>query len=173
MTISPKFRVDCGRDSRGYPHQCVRFVVAFATMYSSSDEEEALLFLVLEDEENSRRKKRKWAHRINVERKDFGEFHTLMPELRQDEKRFYIYFRMPTEGFDEILSPIKEDITKMDTNYREAISAEELLAITLRFLATGDSFSTVGHSFRVGFETVSQIVTKKKIPQEAMDICLF
>ena len=105
MTISPKFRVDCGRDSRGYPHQCVRFVVAFATMYSSSDEEEALLFLVLEDEENSRRKKRKWAHRINVERKDFGEFHTLMPELRQ--KLFYIYFRMSTECFDEILGLIK------------------------------------------------------------------
>ena len=72
-----------------------------------------------------RRKKRKWVHEINVERKDFGEFHTLMPELRQDEKRFYIYFRMPTECFDEILSLIKEDITKMDTNYRESISAEE------------------------------------------------
>jgi hypothetical protein len=54
-----------------------------------------------------------------------------MPELRQDEKRFYIYFRMPTECFEEILSLIKEDITKMDTNYREAISAERL-AITLR-----------------------------------------
>jgi len=39
-----------------------------------------------------------------------------MPEIRQDEKRFYIYFRMPNEGFDEILSLIKEDITKMDTN---------------------------------------------------------
>jgi len=128
-------------------------------MYSSSDEEESLLFLVLEDEENSRfvflsdrcsrsyivfvpvicknffffrRKKRKWVHEINAERKDFGEFHTLMPELRQDEKRFYIYFRMPSECFDEILSLIKEDITKMDTNYREAISAEERLAITLR-----------------------------------------
>ena len=34
--------------------------------------------------------------------------------------------------FDEILSLIKEDITKKDTNYREAISAEERLAITLR-----------------------------------------
>ena len=79
-----------------------------------------------------RRKKRKWVHEINVERKDFGEFHTLMPELRQDEKRFYIYFRMSSECFDEILSLIKEDITKMDTNYREAISAEERLAITLR-----------------------------------------
>ena len=126
-------------------------------MYSSSDEEEALLLLALEDEEISRfvflsdrcrsyiiffsrnmqnlffrRKKRKWVHEINLECKDFGEFHTLMPELRQDEKRFYIYFRMPSECFDEILILIKEDITKKDTNYREAISAEERLAITLR-----------------------------------------
>ena len=79
-----------------------------------------------------RRKKGKWVHEINVERKDFGEFHTLMPELQQYEKSFYIYFRMPSECFDEILSLIKEDITKMDTNYREAIPAEERLAITLR-----------------------------------------
>ena len=55
-----------------------------------------------------------------------------MPELQQYEKSFYIYFRMPSECFDEILSLIKEDITKMDTNYREAIPAEERLAITLR-----------------------------------------
>ena len=54
-----------------------------------------------------------------------------MPELRKDEKHFYIYFRMPSECFNEIFSLI-EDITKMDTNYREAISAEERLAITLR-----------------------------------------
>ena len=86
-------------------------------MYSSSDEEEALLFLALEDEENLRfvflsdrctsyiilffrdmqklfffrRKKRKWVHEINVERKEFGEFHTLMPELRQDEKKVSIF----------------------------------------------------------------------------------
>jgi len=71
-----------------------------------------------------RRKKRKWVHEINVEHKDFGEFHTLMPELRQDEKSFCIYFRMRSECFDKILSLIKEDITEMDTNYHEAISAE-------------------------------------------------
>lgn len=29
-----------------------------------------------------------------------------------------------------------------------------------RFLATGDTFYTIGHSFRVGFSTVSQIVTE-------------
>ena len=93
------------------------------------------IFLFLHDMQKLfffRRKKGKWVHEINVECKDFGKFHTLMPELQQYEKRFYIYFRMPNECFDEILSLTKEDITKMDTNYREAISAEERLAITLR-----------------------------------------
>ena len=50
-------QVSCGlrqRDSRVYPHLCVSFVVAFATMYSSSGEEDSLLFLALENEENSR-----------------------------------------------------------------------------------------------------------------------
>lgn len=77
-------------------------------------------------------KKRKWVHEINLERMEFGEFHTLMPQLRQDEKRFYLYFRMSSKNFDEILNLVNEDISKMDTNYREAISAEERLAIALR-----------------------------------------
>ncbi len=52
-------------------------------MTSSSDEEEALLLLaVLEDE----RARKMWAHDINKERLQFGEYHTLMPQLRKDEK---------------------------------------------------------------------------------------
>ncbi|KAJ8911443.1 hypothetical protein NQ315_008329 [Exocentrus adspersus] len=83
-----------------------------------------------------------------------------MPDLRKDEKRFYIYFRMSIESFDEILNLIKDDIRKYNTNFRESISPEERFAITLRFLATGDSFYTIGHSYRVGFSTVSSIVTE-------------
>ncbi|CAH1993203.1 unnamed protein product [Acanthoscelides obtectus] len=83
-----------------------------------------------------------------------------MPQLRLDEQRFYVYFRMTQECFDEILNLVKDEIRKSDTNYREAISPEERLAITLRFLATGDTFYTIGHSFRVGFTTVSAIVTE-------------
>jgi hypothetical protein len=117
-------QVLCGlrqRDSRGYPHQCVSFVVVFATLYSSSDKEEVLLFLALEDEENSR----------FVFLSDRCRSHIIyFPWYAKLE--FCIYFRMPSECFDEILSLIKEDITKKDTNYREAISAEERLAITLR-----------------------------------------
>lgn len=55
-----------------------------------------------------------------------------MTQLRKDEKRFYIYFRMNIECFDEVLSIIKNDIRKSDTNYREAITPAERLAITLR-----------------------------------------
>ncbi|XP_023845473.1 uncharacterized protein [Salvelinus sp. IW2-2015] len=39
-------------------------------------------------------------------------------------------------------------IARMDTNYRESISPVECLAIGLRFLATGDSYRTIGFSFR-------------------------
>nr|CAI5859438.1 unnamed protein product [Callosobruchus analis] len=97
-------------------------------------------------------------HTINKDRILHGEYHALMRQLRQDEKRFYIYFRMISDCFDEILNLIKDEIGKRDTNYREAICPEERLAIALRFLATGDSFSTIGHSYRVGFSTVGVIV---------------
>lgn len=55
-----------------------------------------------------------------------------MPQLRKDEKRCYIYFRTTIDCFDELLRLIANDIRKSDTDYREAISPEERLAITLR-----------------------------------------
>uniref|UniRef100_A0A6P7GNG8 Protein ANTAGONIST OF LIKE HETEROCHROMATIN PROTEIN 1-like n=1 Tax=Diabrotica virgifera virgifera TaxID=50390 RepID=A0A6P7GNG8_DIAVI len=127
-------------------------------IYTSSGEEEALVMLAMEDDNS--RKRRKWVHDINLERLKCGEYHTLMPQLRKDDKRCYIYFRMTIDCFDELLHLVENDIRKSDTNYREAISPEERLAITLRYLATGDTFYTIGHSFRVGFSTVSAIVVE-------------
>ena len=43
---------------------------------------------------------------------------------------------------------------------RKAITAEESLALTLRFLATGDSQQFLSFSFRMGKTTVSDIVTE-------------
>ncbi|XP_064795092.1 uncharacterized protein LOC135515346 [Oncorhynchus masou masou] len=57
----------------------------------------------------------------------------------------------------------------MDTNYRESISPVERLAICLRFLATVDSYRTIGFSFRVGRSTVAGIVPS--VPQAIWD-CL-
>ncbi|CAL8303261.1 unnamed protein product [Boreogadus saida] len=50
-------------------------------------------------------------------------------------------------------------ISRQDTNYRRSISVAERLSICLRFLASGDSFRTIGNSFRVGASTVASIVS--------------
>lgn len=55
-----------------------------------------------------------------------------MPNLRVDPKRFYLYFRMTPECFDEVLDWIHPEIIKMSTNFREPIPKQERLAITLR-----------------------------------------
>ncbi|KAL1489234.1 hypothetical protein ABEB36_014167 [Hypothenemus hampei] len=73
-------------------------------------EEEALLLAILLDE--GRKRRNVWVHDINKKRKEEGEFHNLYPELRKDENRFYTYFRMNFESFDEILNLIRKDITK-------------------------------------------------------------
>jgi hypothetical protein len=73
-----------------------------------------------------------WIHEINATREEQGEFYTLVPQLVTDEKRFYIYFRMTVQCFDEILGKVREDITKQHTNWRRQIPLEERLAITVR-----------------------------------------
>ncbi|XP_050503588.1 uncharacterized protein LOC126882658 [Diabrotica virgifera virgifera] len=101
-------------------------------MDSSESEEDLILLVALADEEDQRKRKI-WTHEINLERHQKGEFHTLVvPQLRNDEKRFYKYFRMKIAYFDEIVNLIREDISELDINFRESISAEERLAITLR-----------------------------------------
>ncbi|KAL4088886.1 hypothetical protein QTP88_023970 [Uroleucon formosanum] len=98
-----------------------------------SDEEDVLLLAaVMDDEEQKRHKRRKWVHEINSQRENLGEFNHLMPQLRNDAKRFFIYFRMTSNCFDEILNFINEDIRKETTHFRVPIPPPERLAIALR-----------------------------------------
>ena len=47
---------------------------------------------------------RKWVHSANVARPVVGAFVTLYEELRRDTKKFFNYFRMSKESFDELLN---------------------------------------------------------------------
>lgn len=51
--------------------------------------------------------RRFWVHPINVKRANFGEFHTLWPDLLADEDRFKCYLRMPYKSFDKLLQLIE------------------------------------------------------------------
>ena len=67
---------------------------------------------------------------------------------------------MSPERFLHLLDLVRPHIEKEDTKFRKAISAAERLAITLRFLATGDSQQALSFSFRVGKATVCKIVAE-------------
>ncbi|KAJ8356651.1 hypothetical protein SKAU_G00194450 [Synaphobranchus kaupii] len=49
-------------------------------------------------------------------------------------------------------------LKKQRNNFREPIDPEQPLAVCLRFISTGDSFTTIAASFRLGASTVAQIV---------------
>lgn len=91
---------------------------------SSSDDELVLLY--------SLTNRTHWVHPINQRRRRYGEYHHLMQDLELDDERFRTYFRLTRNEFEEVLNLIDSDISKKDTNYREAISSKERLAVCLR-----------------------------------------
>lgn len=84
-----------------------------------------LLLAVSEDDDVGKKRTRKWVldiYKQNMERLMYGEFDTLMPHPRKDEKRFYIYFRMTIlclECDDEfIVSCYKKSTSERKTRIR-------------------------------------------------------
>ncbi|CAH2009900.1 unnamed protein product [Acanthoscelides obtectus] len=73
-------------------------------------------------------------HPINKRRKRFGEFHHLYVELREYPEKFFEYLRMSISTYAFLLSKVNRRLTKITTNYRSPISAEERLVVTLRSL---------------------------------------
>lgn len=59
-------------------------------------------------------------------------FKVIFQELRQDEVKFFNYFRMSVPTFDELLHRVQKQIQKQDTNMRKCIQPIEMLAVTLR-----------------------------------------
>jgi ribosomal protein L4 len=78
------------------------------------------------------KRERKWVHKVNMKRSEFGESNHLMKQLRQDEIKFKEYFRMSSNQFEQLLSLIEDGIEKKEVNLRESISTEERLALCLR-----------------------------------------
>lgn len=59
---------------------------------------------------------------------------------------------------NELLQLVTPYIEKQDTVMREAISARDRLSVTLRFLATGNTFQDLSYSTRIAPNTLSQII---------------
>ena len=62
--------------------------------------------------------------------------------------------------FEHLPSLVGPSVNKADTNFREAIEPAQRLALTLRFLASGDSQQSLTFSFLIGASTVSRIINE-------------
>ena len=67
-------------------------------------------YILMEDEIDMHRTW--WVHPMNHARKRFGEYHHLMPELRNDETRFVAYLRMKPASFDALHEKVQDLIQR-------------------------------------------------------------
>nr|CAH7718754.1 unnamed protein product [Callosobruchus chinensis] len=69
---------------------------------------------------------------------------------------------MTAEDFERLIILVGPKISKMDTKFRKAIPVQDRLAITLRFLATGDSFTSLQYLFKVSKQRISTLIQALK-----------
>lgn len=81
----------------------------------------------------------------------------LCGELRCDGS-FKNFLRMLSSDFEYLILMLGDKIAKQDTNYRKSIPVKEKLAVTLRFLATGDSYTSLSYLFKISKSTISLFV---------------
>ena len=115
------------------------------------------------DERQKNRKepnpRRFWSRPYLLRRLEHGQYEHLLVELSQeDPTRLKNFHRMDNEVFQDLLARISDRIEKEDTFMRSALEPGLRLSITLRYLATGDSYMSLEYSFRVANNTISKIV---------------
>lgn len=120
----------------------------------------ALLFYAAAIEAKKKEKKRSrlWIKQWRKTRLDSGNIQNMMRELQPELDDFKNYIRMDETCFKRILKAIKFDIQKQNTNMREAISPEEKLSVTLRFLATGESFTDLNYNSKLSISFLSEAI---------------
>ena len=94
-----------------------------------------------------------FVYREFIEEK-FDEF------LHEPSGEFDNFCRMTFADFEILLSKISPIISKQDTDFREAIPAKFRLIMTLRFLASGDSYRSLHYLFKVSKASLSGIIRK-------------
>lgn len=115
---------------------------------------------------NLKRKKRRFWVRPTLRRRTSHGVENLITDIREDDiglsgeirSSFTNFLRMSNEDFESLLELVGPVIHKKNTNFRNSISITERLAVTLRFLATGDSYHSLMYQTRISKQSISQIV---------------
>ena len=99
------------------------------------------------------------AHRDWLKRRaERGSYADIVTELAvEDLPSFKHYKRMDVNSFHHLVEVMTPRIVKKNTRMRPPISPSERLALTLRFIATGETFRSLEFQFRVSRTAISHI----------------
>ena len=117
-----------------------------------------------------------WVRQWILRRPEHGLYDKLMVELRNEDPRAFQHFmRMPPAMFDEVVQRLTPRLTKQDTNYRAGLEPGLKVAITLRHLASGNTYRNTQYVWRVPHNTISVVVREvvKAIIEECTDELVF
>ncbi|CAF4772539.1 unnamed protein product [Pieris macdunnoughi] len=81
--------------------------------------------------------------------------HKSVNQKKKEEKNFT---RMSPTDFEMLLRLIGPSIKKNETKFRHPIEPQRRLLVTLRFLATGDSYGSLSYSFKISKQLISKII---------------
>ena len=112
-----------------------------------------------------RRRHDMWVRPWLLQREERGAYHNIMAELyATDIPGFTNLMRMTPEFFEMIKTRLEPRLARQATNYRAPISVGEKLALTIRYLATGESYTSLSCQFRVGRSTISKFLPESAGP---------
>ncbi|CAN8015525.1 unnamed protein product, partial [Ixodes persulcatus] len=99
-----------------------------------------------------------WVRPVWLNRKVESEYYTAMQVMRdQDPQLFFRFYRMSPQLFDKLHRLVAERLTKQHV-VREPITSGERLAMTLRYLSSGNPIMDIAMEFRVGLETAREAI---------------
>lgn len=111
---------------------------------------------------SNRRNRKLWIKPWH-ERRQEGKsvLHMLNEELLiEDPAAYRNFLRMTGDQFNNLLQSVKPLIDKQDTIMRPCVSARNRLEVTLRLLATGDTYRSLMYATRIHESTISLFVPK-------------
>lgn len=126
----------------------------------------AIIIGLSTQKQKRRRKHRYWVRPSLLSRAKYSSS-DMMKDLILDDTTsaeyrsnigFKNFFQMSTSDFENLLNKIGSKIYKEDTQLRKAIPASDRLAVTLRFLATRDSYQSLSYTFKISKTVISKSV---------------
>ncbi|XP_034039477.1 uncharacterized protein LOC117522184 [Thalassophryne amazonica] len=108
-----------------------------------------------------RKRKVVWVRELLLNRHKYDMYEKLMKHLREGNvKSFRNFVRMDPEMFGQMVEDLTPMLQKNTSICRKPLFPGLKLAITLRYLATGDSYKSLAYEFRVTHSTIVSVVSE-------------